>query len=104
MGKNNIFLADKIMEEHENFIHDKYGYCYYSMGHTKNPVIFNLYIEPEHRRKGHARKHLQFVISEIRKAGYSSEIEIEVSPREDNVDHEILSLFYKSIGLTILNE
>jgi ribosomal protein S18 acetylase RimI-like enzyme len=90
------------MEESENFIHDKYGYCYYLMEPT--PVIFNLYTEPEYRRKGHAREHLQFVINEIRETGYVGKIQIEVAPREDSIDSENLRLFYKSIGLDILEQ
>lgn len=86
----------------ENFFHDKYGYCYYSIEPDKKPVIFNLYTEPEYRRKGHARKHLQFVINEIRKTGYEGEIEIEAAPRENSIDSKKLVSFYKSMGLEIL--
>lgn len=90
------------MEECENFFHDKYGYCYYSIEPGKKPVIFNLYIEPEYRRKGHARKHLQFVINEIRKAGYQGGIEIEAIPRENSINLEKLVSFYKSLELEII--
>lgn len=91
------------MDEYENFFHDKYGYCYYSIEPNKPPVIYNLYTEPEYRRKGYARKHIQFVISEIRKTGYSGLIEIEVSPRENSIDVDDLVSFYKSMGLVVIN-
>ncbi len=90
------------MEECENFFHDKYGYCYYSIEPGKNPVIFNLYIEPEYRGQGHARKHLQFVINEIRKTGYQGRIEIQAAPRENSIDLEKLVSFYKRLGLEII--
>ena len=66
----------------ENFIHDKFGYCYYAIESDKIPIIFNLYVEPEYRKQGHARKYLQYVINEIRKTGYNGIIEIEVNPRD----------------------
>jgi GNAT superfamily N-acetyltransferase len=65
-------------------------------------VIFNLYTEPEYRRKGHARNHLQFVINLIRRAGFEGAIEIEVEPFEEGIDSEKLRLFYKKMGLDIL--
>ena len=43
----------------ENFIHDKYGYCYYAMEQDKNPLIFNLFTEPKFRKQGYAQKHLK---------------------------------------------
>jgi len=90
------------MKRHENFYHDKYGYCYYSVEENKKPIIFNLYIEPEYRRKGHARKHLQFVIEKIREAGYLGKIQIEPMPKENYIDVKKLISFYESMGLEIL--
>lgn len=86
----------------ENFIHDKYGYCFYAIDGDKKPLIFNLYTEPEFRGRGYARKHVQYVISEIREAGYSGEIEIEVDPRENAVGTEGLISFYRNMGLKIV--
>jgi len=91
------------MADYQNFYHDKYGYCYYLIEENKKPIIFNLYIEPEHRRKGHARKHLQFVIGKIREAGYLGKIQIETMPREDSIDVGKLSALYESMGLEIIN-
>jgi len=91
------------MEKDDNFIHDKYGYCYYNISPNKNPIIFNLYIEPEYRGCGHARRLLKYVIGEIKK-GYAGPIEIEAKPWEDNVDLKKLTNFYLEMGLKILEE
>ena len=90
------------MEDTDNFIHDKYGYCYYSIPLYKNPIIYNLYTEPEYRKQGHAKRHLQYVINEIRKTGYTGPIDIETKPRENSIDINNLSSFYISMGLSIL--
>ena len=92
-----------MLKESENFYHDKYGYCYYDINPGKTPIIFNLYIEPQYRRQGHARKHLQIVINEIRKTGYEGEIEIEAAPRENSIEYERLVVFYRSMGLKVLD-
>lgn len=54
------------MEENENFIHNKYGYCYYFI-ESNNAIIFNLYVEPTYRKRGHAKHLIQLVIREIRR-------------------------------------
>ena len=87
----------------EDFIHRKYGYCYFEIEHGKKPIIFNLYVHPEYRRQGYARKLLQYVISEIRQTGYIGDIDIEVSPRENSISKEKLESFYVSMGLTVIN-
>jgi len=46
----------------DDFIHNKFGYCYYEIEPGKNPIIFNLYVHPEYRRKGHAKQILEYVI------------------------------------------
>lgn len=98
--KNTLKLDMGGMEENENFIHNKYGYCFYSINDTA--IIYNLYVEPEYRQKGHAKKLIQMVIKEIREAGYNKEIQIEACPREDSIDVENLVVFYKKMGLKIL--
>ena len=90
------------MEENENFIHNKYGYCYYSINSNDTAIIFNLYVEPEYRQKGHAKKLIRLVIREIRETGYNKEIQVEACPREDSISTESLIAFYKSFGLKIL--
>lgn len=87
--------------EYENFIHTKYGFCRYALRGLESAVIFNLYVEPGCRRKGHAQKLLRYAINEIREKGYQGEIEIEASPREESIDLETLVSFYGSIGLTV---
>jgi GNAT superfamily N-acetyltransferase len=88
------------MEENENFIHNKYGYCYYTI-YEDSAIIFNLYVEPEYRRKGYARKLINYIIKEIRKTGYDKEIQIEVDPREDSISVKSLTTFYEGMELKI---
>lgn len=90
------------MEENENFIHNKYGYCYYSFEANGIATIFNLYVEPEYRQKGHAKNLIQLVISEIKNTGYNKEIQIEAQPRENSIDIETLVTFYKRMGLKLI--
>ena len=90
------------MGENENFIHNKYGYCYYSVEPDSAALIYNLYVEPDYRRKGHAKDLIRFVVREIRESGYNAEIQIEVRPREDSIDTESLATFYKGMGLVLI--
>lgn len=89
--------------EHDNFIHDKFGYCYYSIEPETKPVIYNLYVEPEYRQQGHARRLLLFVLGEIHKSGYFGPVEIEADPREGSIQRDRLVAFYKSLGLDCLS-
>lgn len=86
----------------ENFIHNKYGYCFYSVETNDTAVIYNLYVEPEYRQKGHAKNLLQLVIGEIRRTGHRDEIQIEARPREDSIDVGNLSAFYSRLGLKVI--
>lgn len=89
-----------MIENDENFIHNKFGYCYYSL--EPYPIIFNLYIEPEYRKQGHSKKLLQYVINEIRNTGWAGEIEIEAKPRENSINEERLIKYYEDMGLKII--
>lgn len=92
-----------VLTINENFIHTKYGYCYYSNGIA--PLIWNLYIYPQYRRKGHAKRLLRMMIDEILfEMDTPRPINIEVSPRENSINVEDLTRFYKSMGLHILKE
>jgi hypothetical protein len=88
----------------DDFIHNKFGYCYYEIEPGKNPIIFNLYVHPEYRRKGHAKQILEYVIGQIRATGYRGVIDIEAIPREQSIDRQSLSNFYTLIGLNVLGE
>lgn len=90
-------------ERIEDFIHRRYGYCYFEIEYGKRPIIFNLYVHPEYRRQGYARKLLQYVIDEIRQTGYIGEIDIEAVPREQSISKEKLESFYKNMGLAIIS-
>ena len=96
------YTAAQPEEDAENFIHTKYGYCYWAMQPNKIPIIFNLYTEPKFRRKGHAREHLQYIIKEIRNTGYAGNIEIEGPSFYDGVRSQWIAGFYKSMGLAVI--
>jgi len=96
-------MNDKIIKEEiiEGFVRDQYGYCHYFV-ENKKAFIYNLYTYPEYRKKGHARNHIEYVIKEIIKTGYTGSIGIEADPRENSISVERLSLFYISMGLYVL--
>jgi ribosomal protein S18 acetylase RimI-like enzyme len=94
-------MLESIVCGYENFIHNKYGYVYYYIK-SDTSIIFNLYVEPEFRRKGHAKKLIYLAIKEIREMAYSGDIWIEVRSKEDSIDINNLSSFYKRMGLKIL--
>lgn len=91
------------LNKYENFIHNKFGWCYYAMAPGENPIIYNLYVHKEYRRQGHGKWLLQYVIREIRQSGCEVEIMIEARPKENSIDREKLILFYTKMGLTIIN-
>ncbi|MFZ3150263.1 MAG: GNAT family N-acetyltransferase [Anaerolineaceae bacterium] len=97
-------MSDSISETNEDFIHTKFGYCYFEMEFGKNPIVFNLYVHPEYRKTGQAKKLLQYVINEIRQTGYSGVIDIEATPREQSIDRDKLSDFYSGMGLHVLEK
>ena len=88
-------------EINDDFIHNKFGYCYYEIESGKHPIIFNLFVNPQYRRQGHAKWLLHYVINEIRQTGYKGEIDIEAAPRENSIDREKLVIFYASMGLNV---
>jgi len=90
---------DPLCEEGENFIQNKFGYCFYSLKFC--PTIYNLYVQPQYRRHGYSKVLLGLVIGEIRKSGYKGEIEIQAEPRENSIGLEALTQYYKSMGLIV---
>ena len=95
-------ISYSTFEEEENFIHNKFGYCFYILGDI--PLIYNLYVYPKYRRCGHSRTLLQCVISEIRQKDYEGVIHIQAIPREDSIKLANLEKYYESMGLIILKE
>jgi ribosomal protein S18 acetylase RimI-like enzyme len=85
----------------EDFIQTRFGYCFYEIL-QKKALIYNLYVHPEYRLQGNAKKLLRHVINEIRSANYRGKIEIEASPRESTVSLKKLRIFYERIGLKVL--
>lgn len=86
----------------EDFIHNRFGYCFYTFN-SGVPVAYNLYVHPEYRRQGKARKLLRHVINEIRETGYKGGIGIESIPRDNSISVEKLIAFYRSMGLKVLD-
>jgi GNAT superfamily N-acetyltransferase len=84
----------------ENFIQNKFGYCFYSV---KQPIIiYNLFVHPKYRRKGVARKLIKYAIGEIRESGWLGEIEIEFIQSDKQIDKDTLIQFYNSMELKVI--
>jgi GNAT superfamily N-acetyltransferase len=88
-----------------HFIHTNYGYCYYELDKPVSEggtyLIYSLYVHREHRRKGYARRMLQYLIDEIRGTGYNGEIFICAEPEENSISVANLIRFYENMGLTV---
>jgi ribosomal protein S18 acetylase RimI-like enzyme len=89
----------ELCEENENFVQNKFGYCFYTLG--AHPLIYNLYVHPQYRRHGHSCKLLQLVKGEIWNSGYEGEIRIQAEPQENSIKLTDLVEYYKSMGLTV---
>jgi ribosomal protein S18 acetylase RimI-like enzyme len=87
----------------EDFIQNRFGYCFYEIDND-SCILYNLYVKPEYRRKGHAKKLVKLVIDEIRERGYKGDIETVVSPKEKSISIKNLTSFYIKMGIKILNE
>ena len=79
---------------------NKYGYCYYCVC-DDCAMIYNLYVEKEHRRKGNARKILLKAIAEIREI-YNGDIKIKAKS-DEGLDKDILVKFYKELNLKVID-
>ena len=92
-------------EANEDFIHNRFGYCFYTMvdDETTEPFIYNLYVHEEYRRIKKKKKLLKYIINEIREAGYRGSIKIEAIPKDDSIPLEKLIEFYESLGLEVIN-
>ena len=86
----------------ECYVATNYGFCRYALQNTGKYILYNLYVEPEYRRKGHARAILQYAINEIKRTGYIGIIEIEAKPRDESISLKSLITFYTKMGLTVI--
>ena len=86
-----------------HFIHTPYGYCYYHLDKPVNEggtyLIYGLYVNPQYRKQGHAKRMLNFLIDEIRSNNYIGPIYIKAEPEENSITVENLVKFYQSLGL-----
>ena len=64
-------------------------------------MIYNLYVEKEHRRKGNARKILLKAIAEIREI-YNGDIKIKAES-DESLDKNILVKFYNEFNLKVID-
>lgn len=94
----NIIDAD--LEENENYIQNKYGYCFYVI-EDNEATIYNLYVYKEFRKKGKARNLLLHVISDINDHNIYN-IKVEAIPQERSIRYSKLVDFYKSLGLNVI--
>ena len=92
-------------EANEDFIHNRYGYCFYTLNDTETtePFIYNLFVHEEYRRMGHGKKLLKHIINEIRCTGYEGNIKIEAIPRDNSISLDKLIDLYESLGLEVIN-
>lgn len=86
--------------ETERFISTNFGYCFYTL--YPYPLIYNLYVFPEYRKKGNSKTLLCFCINEIKKSGYYGKIKIQAEPKENSISQQDLIRYYKNMGLSIL--
>ena len=61
-------------------------------------LIDLVYIYPEHRRQGHARRILAAALEEIKKTGF--QIKLAALPKEESIDQNDLVSFYESMGFS----
>jgi len=87
----------------EDFIQTRFGWCYFEVGES-SALIYGLFVHPEYRGQGKAKRLLTLAISEIRDTGYGGDIGIEAVPKEAGIDAERLVSFYTSMGLKILTK
>jgi ribosomal protein S18 acetylase RimI-like enzyme len=85
----------------EDFIQNRFGYCFYDV-REGSALIYNLYVHPEYRMQGKARRLLTLAINEIREAGYYGDIKIEASPTEDGINLDRLIVLYGTMKLKVL--
>ena len=77
-----------------------YGHCEYAF--EKDYVhIYNLFVNPAHRKQGNARKLLRLAIGAIRDTGHKEKIQIVAKPSDKNIDVQTLMRFYKEEGLDV---
>lgn len=86
----------------EDFVQTRFGYCFYEVKED-SALVYGLFVHPEYRMQGKAKRLLMMVIAEIRNTGYRGGIEIEAIPKEDGVDLDLLIKLYTSMGLKVSN-
>jgi len=91
------------MDDREDFVQTKYGYCYFFIESDSYAIIYNLFVYPEYRNNGYAKELLIIAIWLIRKNHYYNKIKIEAKPKEENININRLINFYKKLGLDVIS-
>lgn len=80
-----------------------YGHCDYCICFDEDcSMIYNLYIEKDFRRKGHAKGFINEAIEDIRNLGYKGYIKVVAEPEEESISKENLIKFYEEMGLKVI--
>ena len=80
-----------------------YGHCDYCICFDEDcSMIYNLYIEKDFRRKGHAKEFINEAIEDIRNLGYKGYIKVVAEPEEKSISKENLIKFYEEMGLKVI--
>lgn len=80
-----------------------YGHCDYCICFDEDcSMIYNLYIEKDFRRKGHAKEFINEAIEDIRNLGYKGYIKVVAEPEEESISKENLIKFYEEMGLKVI--
>lgn len=88
-------------------IESEFGFCHYSFESDsigEYSHIYNLFVFPQYRRKGHAKALIIEAIKNIRAVGYNNEIQIVANPSDKSIDKDDLKKFYSSLGLSVFDE
>lgn len=87
----------------KNIISNEYGHCHYCVCKEENcSMIYNLFVEEEHRRNGKGKEFTKRAINNIRATGYKGDIKIVAEPEENSISKEDLVKFYEKMGLTVV--
>lgn len=89
----------------DKFVHTQHGYCCYMVNSSSEAWLYNLFVEPQYRRCGHARNLLNMAIAEIRRSAvggtnFTGTIFIEATPTSDIPPMKLIA-FYKSLNLCV---
>lgn len=87
----------------KDILSNDYGHCHYCVCANEDcSMIYNLFVEEKHRRKGYAKSFVIQAIDEIRKTGYLGDIKIVAEPESESISKEELIKFYEKMSLKVI--